>query len=204
MSDYNNNIERRQYYRIDDSAIFSYRVLENDLGHESELEQAHGTEDLESNKKVSAAFEMIELFAQMNQQMAVTLGRISESSADVASYLKNLDNKIEMLAQMCLFKDSPSDLEPRREINLGAGGLAFGTDEKLKQGTLIAMDLILTTDLLCLHLNGRVIQVSDQKDGDYPYRVSVGFVDISENEVDQIIKHIMRLQSEQLRSQREQ
>lgn len=198
MSDYKNDIERRQYYRIDDSAIFSYRVL----GHESDQGQVLDAEDLESNKKVSAAFEMIEVFAQMNQQMAVTLGRISENSADVAGYLKSLDNKIEMLAQMCLFKDDQSGLEPRREINLGAGGLAFGSDEKLKQGTLIAMDLILTTDLLCLHLSGRVIQVSDQKEGDYPYRVSVGFTDIKESEIDQIIKHIMRLQSEQLRSRR--
>jgi len=199
MSDYNNSNERRQYYRIDDSAIFSYRVLDP----ESEQQPAQGQEDLESSKKMSAAFEMIELFGHMNQQMSVTLGRISEGSADIASYLKSLDNKIEMLAQMCLFNDEQSSLEPRREINLGAGGLAFGTDEKLKQGTLIAMDLILATDLLCLHLTGRVIQVSNQKEGDYPYRVSVGFTDISETEVDQISKHIMRLQSEQLRSLRE-
>ncbi|MCU7939075.1 MAG: hypothetical protein KZQ64_06950 [gamma proteobacterium symbiont of Bathyaustriella thionipta] len=65
------------------------------------------------------------------------------------------------------------------------------------------MDMILSTDLLCLHLTGRVIQVSNDKEGDYPYRISVGFTDISESEVDQIIKHIMRLQSGQLRAKRE-
>ncbi len=139
----------------------------------------------------------------MNQQMSASLGRISDHSADVATYLKGLDNKIELLAQMYLFKDKQTDLEPHRQINLGAGGLAFGSDEKLKQGTLIAMDMILSTDLLCLHLTGRVIQISNEKNGDFPYRISVGFVDISDNEVDQIIKHIMRLQAEQLRAKRE-
>ncbi|MCW8930511.1 MAG: PilZ domain-containing protein [Gammaproteobacteria bacterium] len=185
--------ERRQYYRIDDSAIFSYRVLNKEL-----------TKDKDNNvEKVSTAFEMIELFGQMNQQMSVALGRISDTSADVATYLKGLDNKIELLAQMYLFKDNHTDLEPRRQINLGAGGLAFGSDEKLKQGTLIAMDMILSTDLLCMHLTGRVIQISNELKGDFPYRISVGFVDISDAEVDQIIKHIMRLQSEQLRAKRE-
>lgn len=185
--------ERRQYYRIDDSAIFSYHVLnkEQDNAEKAEVE------------KMSSAFEMIELFGQMNQQMSVALGRISEHSADVATYLKGLDNKIELLAQMYLFKDNQSDLEPRRQINLGAGGLAFGSDEKLKQGTLIAMDMILSTDLLCLHLTGRVIQISNEQNGDFPYRISVGFMDISDAEEDQIIKHIMRLQAEQLRAKRE-
>jgi len=68
---------------------------------------------------------------------------------------------------------------------------------------LLTMKMILSTDLLCLHLSGCVIHVSNHQDGDYPYRISVGFTDISDAEVDQIIKHIMRLQSEQLRSRRE-
>jgi len=180
--------ERRQYYRIDDSAIFSYHVL---------------NKEKTDAENVSTAFEMIELFGQMNQQMSVALGRISENSSDIATYLKGLDNKVELLAQMYLFKDNKHSLEPRRQINLSAGGLAFGSDEKLKQGTLIAMDMILSTDLLCLHLTGRVIQISNEQNGDYPYRISVGFVDISDIEVDQIIKHIMRMQSEQLRAKRE-
>ena len=184
--------ERRQYYRIDDSVIFTYYVLnkEEDKGGR------------ETDKNISAAFETMELFGQMNQQVRGALGRISEHSADIASYLKSLDNKIELLAQMCLFKDQESSPKPRRQINLGAGGLAFGSDEKFKQGTLLAIDMILSTDLLCLHLTGRVIQISNQKEGDYPFRISVGFTDISETEIDQIIKHIMRLQSEQLRARR--
>jgi len=180
--------ERREYYRIDDSAIFSYHVL---------------NQEKTDTENVSTAFEMIELFGQMNQQMSAALGRISENSSDIATYLKGLDNKVELLAQMYLFKDNKHSLEPRRQINLSAGGLAFGSDEKLKQGTLIAMDMILSTDLLCLHLTGRVIQISNEQLGDYPYRISVGFVDISDVEVDQIIKHIMRMQSEQLRAKRE-
>ena len=193
--------ERRQYYRIDDSAIFTYQVVNKE--QEQEQEQEQELDSLATNNNGSAAFEMMELFGQMSQQMKGALGRISDNSADMASYLKSLDNKIDLLAQMCLFKEHQSDQEPPREINLGAGGLAFGCDEKLRQGTLLTMKLILSTDLLCLHLTGRVIQVSNHKDGDFPYRISVGFTDISDTEVDQIIKHIMRLQSEQLRCRRE-
>ena len=83
--------ERRQYYRINDNVIFNYRIIQDD------------EKETEHDNKFSAAFEMIELFGQMNQQMRVTLGRISEKSADIASYLKSLDNKVELLAEMSLF-----------------------------------------------------------------------------------------------------
>ncbi len=193
MSETNNINERRQYYRIDDSVIFSFSIVNENTLHR----------DLDEGTTESDSFEMMERFAQMNQQMKVSLGRICELSPETASYLKNLDNKIELLAQMCLFKEQDSDLGTRRQINLGAGGLAFGHDEKLKQGSLLSMNLILSTDLLCLRLKGRVLQVSSQKEDNYPYRISVGFVDISAQEVDQIIRHIMRLQSEQLRAKKE-
>ncbi len=194
MSENNNINERRQYYRIDDSAVFSFSIVNENTLHR----------DLDENSTLSGSFEMMELFGQMNQQMKVCLGRICEHSPETASYLKNLDNKIELLAQMCLFKEQDSAPEARRQINLGAGGLAFGNDQKLKQGTLLSMNLILSTDLLCLRLKGRVLQASSQKEDNYPYRISVGFVDISDQEVDQIIRHIMRLQSEQLRAKKEQ
>ena len=190
--------DRRQYYRIDDKAIFSYSIVNENTVNEN-APDSNDSEDLNQ----SGALEIIELFGHMNQQMKATLGRICEHSPDIASYLRSLDNKLELLVQMCLLKDQKSPLESRREINLGAGGLAFGNDEKLSQGTLLKMNLILSSDLLCLRLKGRVLQVSRQKAGHYPYRISVGFVDISDNEVDQIIRHIMRQQSEQLRAQRE-
>lgn len=194
----NNNYnakERRQYYRIDDSAIFSYQIL-NDSNSLSE-------DELKEKERFSAAFEMIEWFNQMNPQMSSTLARISEDSTDIAAYLKDLDNKIGLLAQICLFQEKGSNLEPHRQINLGAGGLAFNTDEKFQQGTLIEMDMILSTDFLCLHLQGRIIQIADNQDGDFPYRVSVGFTEITELEIDQIIKHILRLQAEHLRTKKE-
>ncbi len=189
----NNINERRQYYRINDSTIFSYSIINENNLHSDVTEQS----------SLSSASEIIELFGHMNQQMKATLGRICERSPDTASYLKNMDSKIELLAQICLLQDQKSELQSRREINLGAGGLAFGNEEKLSQGTLLKINLVLSTDLLCLHLKGRVLQTSKQKEGNYPYRISVGFVDISDNEVDQIIRHIMRLQSEQLRAKRE-
>ncbi|MBE9527025.1 MAG: PilZ domain-containing protein [Proteobacteria bacterium] len=184
-------LERRQYYRIDDSVIFNYRVLQED------------NLVTEQDKKASAAFEMIELFGQMNQQMRVTLGRIGERSADIASYLKSLDNKIELLAEMNLFKENQSALGLRQKINLGAGGLCFCSDEKLKEGTLLAVDMILSTDLSCLHLTGHVIEAFNNNGSEGQYNISIEFSDISDIEEDNIVKHIMHLQSEQLRSKRE-
>ncbi|MCU7834033.1 MAG: PilZ domain-containing protein [gamma proteobacterium symbiont of Taylorina sp.] len=182
--------ERRQYYRIDDDIIFNYRIIQE------------GNIVPEQDKKVTAAFEMIELFGQMNLQMRVTLGRISERSADIASYLKSLDSKIELLAEMNLFKDDQSILHARQKINLGAGGLSFSTDESLKRGMLLAIDMILSTDLTCLHLTGQVVKVSNEKNNDCPYNISIAFSDITDPEEDKIIKHIMHLQSEQLRADR--
>jgi hypothetical protein len=185
MSSENYTDERRQYYRIDDSAIFSYRKLDDGI--------------LENHKQSSNTFEIVEIFSQINRQMSTSLGRICEHSADVASYLKGMDKKIELLVQMYLFNDDPLNNSSHRQLNIGAGGLAFGTDEKLEQDTLIAMDLILSTDLLCLHLTGNVIHISDNDSRDFAYRASVSFTNISDIEADQIMKHIMRIQAERLR-----
>jgi len=150
---------------------------------------------------------LIELFGQMNQQMRVTLGRIGERSADIASYLKSLDNKIELLAEMNLFKENHDALGGRQKINLGAGGLSFDTsfdnNEKLKTGMLLVLDIILSTDLTCLHLTGEVIKVQANDDSNSAYNIAIVFKDISAIEEDKIIKHIMNLQSEQLRAKRE-
>ena len=148
MNQNNQKIERRQYYRIDDHVIFNYRILQDNA------------QLTERDKSTSAAFEMIELFGQMNQQMRVTLGRISDKSADIASYLKSLDNKIELLAEMNLFKENQSSLGLRQKINLGAGGLSFSTNEDIKEGANLSIDMILSTDLTGLRLIGVVVAVS--------------------------------------------
>ena len=182
--------ERRQYYRLNNNVIFNYRIIKDD-------------ETDTHDNTVSAAFEMIELFGQINQQMRTTMGRISEKSADIASYLKSLDSKLELLAEMSLFKESQSALGLRQNINLGAGGLSFCTDEDLKSGTLLAIDMILSTDLTCLHLMGSVVAIVDNNRGEYAHKVSLAFVNISALEEDHIVKHIMHLQSEQLRIKKE-
>ena len=123
--------ERRQYYRLNNNVIFNYRIIKDD-------------ETDTHDNTVSAAFEMIELFGQINQQMRTTMGRISEKSADIASYLKSLDSKLELLAEMSLFKESQSALGLRQNINLGAGGLSFCTGEDLKSGTLLGIDSDIT------------------------------------------------------------
>lgn len=183
--------ERRQYYRINDNVIFNYRIIQDD------------EKETEHDNKVSAAFEMIELFGQMNQQMRVTLGRISEKSVDIASYLKNLDNKVELLAEMSLFKENQTAPGLRQKINLGAGGLSFCTDDNFQTGTLLAIDMILSTDLICLHLTGSVVEVLDDSSGEYSSKILISFVNISDIEEDNIVKHIMHLQSEQLRTRKE-
>ena len=192
MNQDNQNSERRQYYRIDDHVIFTYRVLQKD----------RDVSDLD--KKGSAAFEMIELFGQMNQQMRVTLGRISEKSADIASYLKSLDNKIELLAELNLFKENQSSHGLRQKINIGAGGLSFSSNEDLKKGMFLSIDMILSTDLTCLHLTGKVVTVDTDKQDEDSHHVSIAFSDISDVQEDNIVKHIMHMQSEQLRAKREE
>ena len=192
MNQDNQNSERRQYYRIDDHVIFTYRVLKKD------------SDVSELDKKGSAAFEMIELFGQMNQQMRVTLGRISEKSADIASYLKSLDNKIELLAELNLFKESQSSHGLRQKINIGAGGLSFSSNEDLKKGMFLSIDMILSTDLTCLHLTGKVVTVDTDKQDEDSHHVSIAFSDISDVQEDNIVKHIMHMQSEQLRAKREE
>jgi len=181
--------ERREYYRIEESILMAYSIL--DSNDESNLVD-----------KADSSYEILSEFANVSTQMKTTLGRISERSADVASCLKSLDTKINLLAQVILVNGEEQNLS-RHDINISAGGLAFNTNESLDTDILLKIKLILPPDLSILILKGKVVSCIRQDNFQYPYQVSIEFTNLSDTDQDTIARHIMRLQAQQLRQRKE-
>jgi len=181
--------DRREYYRIEESILMTYSIITSD-------------EDLSSSDSTNSTLEIINEFSNVSAQMKASLGRISERSADIASCLKSLDTKINLLAQVLLVNGENQALK-RHNINISAGGLAFANQEAINDNAYLQLKLILPPDLSMLVIKGRVVSCKRQDDFDFPYQISVEFINLNDSEQDSIARHIMRLQAQQLRQRKE-
>ncbi len=179
--------ERREYFRFNESLMMSYQL-----------------EDAETSATDQVALDLIDEFSQMTQQLKTSIARMPGRSVELANSLKLLDAKINLLAQTLLYKDEDNNLT-RHQINISAGGLSFGVREEIAVGTIIKLQLVLPPELNTLQVRAKVVNCkkNEDKNSEYPYCLSVKFIDTSDLVQDTIVRHIMRCQADQLRSKNE-
>ncbi len=183
------HIERRQYYRIDDEVILTYRVVE-----------AFHLENI----KLPRLFHLTEQFSEISQQMKFTLSRIDAVNEDIGHYLRLLDKKLDTLAEMVLLDEvDENDEMPRYHVNLSAGGMAFPASEALHIGALLELNIILLPEMSGMMLQAKIMRISHFDDPKYPYRIAVAFQNVNPQYTDIIIKHVLNRQTEYLRKRRE-
>lgn len=182
--------DRREYYRIEESVLMSYSIVTTE-------------DEAKNTQPADPSLDIINEFANVSAQMKTALGRIAERSPDVASCLKNLDTKINLLSQVMLMNNEEQTLT-RHNINISAGGLAFSSQKDINEGTLLRLKLLLPPDLSLMMQKGKVVSCIRQDNLEHPFQISVEFMDLSDSNQDAIARHIMRLQAQQLRQRKEQ
>lgn len=188
-------MERRNFFRIDDSVSMSYQVV-------SEEELPDMIDDME----VDANFTVMASIASINQSMAGILHRIEEEDHNVASYLKAINNKIDILGRALLFSDNDVTEQPARPVNISASGLAFYTSEKIEAGVILELRLMLTPSFTGIIAFGEVVGCDqvDEPMGGFDYFTRVNFMRMREKDRDLLIRHVIKCQSDVLRRRREQ
>lgn len=188
-------MERRNFFRIDDSVSMSYQVV-------SEEELPDRIDDME----VDGNFTVMASIASINQSMAGILHRIEEEDHDVASYLKAINNKIDILGRALLFSDNDLTEQPAQPVNISASGLAFYTSEKIEAGVILELRLMLTPSFTGIIIFGEVVGCDqvDEPMGGFDYFTRVNFMHMREKDRDLLIRHVIKCQSDVLRRRREQ
>ena len=189
--------DRRRFFRIDDAVRFAYRAL-------TPSELAAGVERL--NDGLGGAFALMASLATITQRMSVSLRRIEQHNADVAHYLRALDQKIETVARTLLVQGSDLAAKSAEPVNLSAGGLALPVKEGLAPGTPVEIRLLLLPSLAGILAYGAVVECTGRpEESDFPAGsrvMRIDFTHIRDEDRDLLIRHMLRRQGEHLRRQR--
>ena len=179
------NIERRNYFRIDDFAILQYRVVSDE-----ELRQGrHENEQLLIEKLTLKA-----RFDTISRELLPLFRKIEAESPDIAQYLSSIDRKLNLLSEYYVeMAMGDMDSSPQR-VNLGAGGVSFRSSSPILSGSLLELKIVLLPEHYGVFSHARVVncvRVSEDGGVKHRYKISVEYEDMSDDVRDIITRHVL-------------
>ena len=177
--------EKREYFRIDDMAFLSYRIVSWVEVRES---QKSNPSLPVSNLTFKANLD------RLSRELQPLHNVIKLSNSNVAQYLSVLDKKINLLSEY-LIEDDETDIsvEPQ-EVNIGGGGLSFVIEKSVAISAMLELTMKLLPEDMVIHSYAKVItccQVDRQGNEKIRYRIGVKFEFMDEDVRDLITRHVL-------------
>lgn len=177
--------EKREYFRIDDMAFLSYRIVS--WVEVRDLQKPKVNESV-SNLTFKANFE------RLSRELQPLHNVIKLSNSNVAKYLSVLDKKINLLSDY-LIDDDVADIsvEPQ-EVNIGGGGLSFVSETSVSIDAMLELTMKLVPEDMIIHSYAKVITccaIDRKLDEKIRYRVGVKFEFMDEDVRDIITRHVL-------------
>jgi hypothetical protein len=180
---------------MDDVVYLTYSPIpQEQLSQRLEKQEMEGT---------SSSFTILGKLSSLSQQMAAQMHRIESSSPEIASYLRSLDKKVELLARAFLAQEVSGDEQATQRVNISAGGVAVGGKEPLDPGTLVEIKLMLLPDMTGIQTYGEIVACDKSDDPEEPYQLRIDFTYMRESDRELLIRHMLRRQGQMLREERE-
>ena len=185
--------ERRHYFRIDDKAHLRVRRLSEEAFQD--LLKQEGPKHDDSG--------LVAQLHTLTVQMGNVLLAVRKSQPEVAQYLQLLDKKVDIIARQ-VEGGRGEVIAPDTKVNLGNGGLAYWNPDALPLDTKLEVHLVLFPSYLRIAALARVThcETDPLKPASQRFRIGVEFVRIGEAEEEGLARHLIELQSAQLRRQR--
>ncbi|MDZ7922915.1 MAG: PilZ domain-containing protein [Marinagarivorans sp.] len=174
-------VERRRYFRINDTVKLSYRQL-----------------DKRGNSLESSDHQ--DLIAEQDRRMEVLISELKTEHPKMIELIALLNQKLERLSPF--EKHENTVLAYRaREVNMSACGLAFSEDDAVAIGSQLMLYLILANGQKMI-LKGLVIGCQLERDQapneNDRYNWRVDFINLTEKDQELLIQNIVQRQSAQL------
>lgn len=191
----NKESNRRRFFRIVDSLGVSYKVIT-----EAEVNGSEG-----ETEELSQPF--VDTFSVMknyNDVLNAALENIHPRDSDVATALEQLNNKFDAILMMLELDSLVTQRACHKveEASISASGIAFPVEEKLTEGTFLALDLLLRPSSNHIGAIGKVISCDKLQDEEV-YFLRVEFTEMSEKDRESLIQHIVQRQGVLLREIKE-
>lgn len=173
--------DRREYYRIEDTLALEFRPLREDEIQSQEVLQDD-----------SALFNLLSDLHLTDFESQHLLRHINERDRPLASYLKVINKRIDLIAQ-ALTQSLLREIGPARPVTLSEGGIDFRDHQPLAVGLGLALKIVLLPQGLGLLLRAKVTHCQQEADG--RYEIGTEFETLSDAQRQLLARHILQRQA---------
>ena len=188
--------ERREYFRVTDEAVISYRTVDEHEFNRRKNKQPNDVLD---------SFDLAAKFAEMDREVRRIRQKLLSKNRDIVEYFDLIDTKLNLVAKSALLGTMDNQMQQAREVDLSAGGISYAGPDAVTPGGFVELRIVLLPDYAGLTVGCRVIRCADSQNDDYNCRYSIAleFSDIEEADRDLLIKHLLDRQRAMLRARRD-
>ncbi|MGK0476914.1 MAG: hypothetical protein ACJAYV_002594 [Oleispira sp.] len=177
--------ERRRFFRINDEAEISFKIITDD----EYQAWGNGQKD-EGGKKL----------ATLETELSMTLANLKSQQPQLAKICELLNQKINIAMNAHSKSHGFIDNSELKPINLSACGIAFHTDKSVPKNEHILLQLKLKPSNVAIVTTGKVIGVGLANGKNI---VRVDFQDLGDSNQDLLMQHLFQVQSRELKKQRD-
>jgi len=173
--------ERRRYFRVNDEAEISFRVMDD-----------QDVDAWQQHQETGTAAEL----AKLENEIGVALSHLKSQSPQVGKLLELMNQKINLVSRNEMSALQLDDQGELQRINLSACGIAFHTDQPLTAEQQLLIQLKLKPSNIGLTMSGRVVNSKTHSDGSQLVRVEFNELDSSNQDL--LMQHMFQVQSREL------
>lgn len=172
--------ERRQHFRIEDYIYFNYRIMEP-----GELCSDRSVADELLGKNGQRYLEAAHYFQNIDYELAELTQAIALKDSALAHYLNLLNTKIDYLSRQMLMMNTIE----LRKVNISLGGMAFKTNELLKEKTCLKIVIYTKPKMIPIIVEATVVYSQYQNENNY--RTAITFNSLTEEQEQTLSQHIL-------------
>lgn len=185
MKDSNNELDdKRNYFRVDDMAFLTYRVVS---WAEVRLLQVRDSSLPVHKYTIKAKLN------RLSRELQPLYNVIRKSNSSVAEYLATLDKKITLLTEYMFKEDATENHAELQQINIGGGGLLFVSDKPIVESAMLELKMKLLPEKMCIFSYAKVISCTllENENKKPKYRISVEYEFMDDDVRDLITRHVL-------------
>lgn len=181
--------DRREYYRIEDTIALEFTPLSGAAAQSGE-----------ALHDASPLFNLLSDLHLMDFESQHLLRHIGERDRTLASYLKVINKRIDLLGQ-AVAQSLLQGIGAPRQVSLSEGGISFGHTQAVAPGSHLAIRMVLMPQALGLLLRAKVVHCDARNDG--RYEIGAEFEALTDAQRQLLARHILQKQALERRQARE-
>ncbi|MGK0440811.1 MAG: hypothetical protein ACJA0N_000606 [Pseudohongiellaceae bacterium] len=180
----------RNYYRVNSSVKLRIAPITS--------QQIKNSEWPKSLSK-SPAMELSESLRLSEQELHATLRVIAEQNRNVEQYLRNVNKRIDLIANYLIDTDDQAQESSEQKVLISEGGLEFVAKDlrTIKIGDCLAIELVLSLSHVSLSVFGKVVNIREDAN---QYVIGAEFVEMKDLDRQQLSKHVIQQQMQDKRN----